>query len=73
MTAPNAYQQRKARTVASSLLRAACEADYLTHQLAETVAGFSDAQWRSVSFANGLPVLDTPARVFCVALLLGLA
>lgn len=70
---PNAYQQRKARTVAGSLLRAACQSELPLSRLAEDVAAFSEETWRSVSFANGLPVLNTPARVFCVALLLGVA
>lgn len=70
---PNGYQKRKAKLIAGTLVLAAVANDTPFTKLADLAARMSEAQWRTVSFQAGVAVADKPARVLCVAMLMGLA
>lgn len=69
----NRYQKHKAKLIAATLLIAAAQSNTPMSQLAGMAASFGESEWRTVSFTAGVAVADTPARVYVVAILGGLA
>ena len=65
----NAYQTKKARLIAASLMLAAMQSETPLSSLPALAASMSHRQWVSVSLAAGVPVADQPARVMVLALL----
>jgi hypothetical protein len=66
----NRHQVRKAKLVAAAILAACCQSDNVFQcDLPRIAAHFTEGQWRTVSLAAGVPVVDTDARAMVVALL----
>jgi hypothetical protein len=64
---PNAYQIRKAKRITEMLL--AAEHTLTRHQLARAVAICGFDEWRSISFAAGMPVADIECKAAVLAML----
>ncbi len=66
----NAYQTKKARAIAAVLISAALASDTSLFEAALLASRMNEEQWRSISFAAGVPVADKAARLLTVAYLL---
>ena len=66
----NSYQIAKARKIADILIAALPQSSLVTrNELARTVARLSNDDWRTISFAAGVPVADIKARQAVLAIL----
>lgn len=68
----NAYQRRKARSIAAVLLLAATQTDIPFSQLALLASRMSHREWVTVSLQAGVAVADDAAKALVVAMLGGL-
>ena len=68
---PNAYQVRKAKQIANFLLECREQSTLGRLELAKVVAIMDANQWRTVSFAAGVPVADLLCKAAVLALLRG--
>ena len=66
---PNAYQLRKARTIARVLLSCQAMSTLTRHQLACCVALIDFAEWQTVAFQAGVPVADLDCKAAVLAML----
>jgi hypothetical protein len=71
MMRPNAYQIRKAKQIADYLVERRKESTLGRLELAKVVAIMDANQWRTVSFAAGVPSADLSCKAAVLALLRG--
>ena len=67
----SSYQIDKARKIVDALINAAAKTKQQTtrYELAKLISRLSHDEWRTVSFAAGVPVADLPAKSAVLAIL----